>query len=621
MDIRPSALFDALVLDLSNQLPEVESRYLSIPGIQGASPYPGMSGSQFASLALLKSIFKKFEDLTESERAAADDAALKKFLAANTKCGEWALEGVLQGWEHMALQTARRLLEGLFNVFEEYEGLMPSGYYPLLDINRIVDGLDSGPGASIGASGESLYHKFFAGPLSSTHEGLYLLFLQKLESQSLWTEAELRRIEEFGGCQLVPGSRLGFSPKSPTCSRVTCTEPNLNMMFQKGIDKLLRPQLERCWGINLKTQETKNQELARLGSLYGTYATIDLTSASDTISRKVVKWLLPKRAVSVLNWCRSERTQLPSGAWVDLHMLSSMGNGYTFSLETVIFTAVVLSAYEVLGIPVVFPHGRSLGNFGVYGDDMVVVTEAYGLVSRLLTLLGFEVNSSKSFHDGNFRESCGSDWYYGQNVRGVYCNHLRRAADRYSLLNRLVDWTARTGLVLERTCRLLLKGVNQNLVVPRWEQDIAGIKVPFDLIPRLKSSPFVQAREGSRFSGYQSTFLYYKLAARPTVIRLSTEDEQLEAAFGVGLFLNDPGLLLAASSGSMVGGGLTLRQHGPSRVTKTLGVAPSWDGSRLRPDKMGCAVSASHALVRDPDWDLLPWNEAAEADLVSLLRK
>jgi hypothetical protein len=154
-----------------------------------------------------------------------------------------------------------------------------------------------------------------------------------------------------------------------------------------------------------------------------------------------------------------------------------MGNAFTFPLQTIFFLSLVYGAYKILGIKAEFPYGQSLGNLAVFGDDIIVVREAYDLVVRLLGLCGFSVNVDKSFNQGLFRESCGRDYYSGYNVRGVYLQTLRDMIDRYSAINRLNVWSATHSIPLHRTVSYLMKGCRY-IPVPFDEMDTAGVKVP-----------------------------------------------------------------------------------------------------------------------------------------------
>lgn len=228
--------------------------------------------------------------------------------------------------------------------------------------------------------------------------------------------------------QEVAGSALGFVPKNAKTKRTICTEPLLNSFVQLGIGKVMRGRLRRS-GCNLNSQ-ARNQELARVGSLTNDLATIDLSSASDTISYMTVMELLPFPWFNLLDCCRSPNYTY-EGKYYEFSKFSSMGNGYTFELESLIFLALSQAVCEVLDLPTT--------NVSIYGDDIIVPSKATALLRKTLEFYGFKVNEAKSFQEGPFRESCGKDWFLGQQVRPLYlkrrpsnatligwCNHIWR---------------------------------------------------------------------------------------------------------------------------------------------------------------------------------------------------
>lgn len=94
--------------------------------------------------------------------------------------------------------------------------------------------------------------------------------------------------------------------------------------------------------------------------------------------------------------------------------ISSMGNGYTFALESAIFTAIVYGVMKAV-------RGQFRKDmFAVYGDDIIVPKNLSSYVIDTLNLCGFSVNEEKTFLHGPFRESCGADWFNGHPVRPVF---------------------------------------------------------------------------------------------------------------------------------------------------------------------------------------------------------
>lgn len=220
--------------------------------------------------------------------------------------------------------------------------------------------------------------------------------------------------------EIVPGNRVTTVPKSAKTDRVIAIEPDLNMFIQKGIGALIRSALKRV-GIDLDDQ-TRNQVLAREGSITGTLCTIDLSSASDTISMKLVEELLPCDWFEAIKQCRSPVGTLPDGTVIRYQKVSSMGNGFTFELESLIFWALCSSVITLFK-----PEESRLA---VYGDDIIMASSLYHTISWVLSYAGFTVNMKKSHHDGPFRESCGKHYWKGDDVTPLYIREDIKTPDR-----------------------------------------------------------------------------------------------------------------------------------------------------------------------------------------------
>lgn len=198
---------------------------------------------------------------------------------------------------------------------------------------------------------------------------------------------------------------LQFVPKNAKTDRSIVVEPVLNGFVQLGIGDYISQRL-RLRGVDLRDQ-TANQRLARQGSIDGALATLDLSSASDTIAIELVAHLLPIDWFLLLSRARTGTISY-KGETIKLQKFSSMGNGFTFPLESLIFWALSSSCIE--GDEVV----------SVYGDDIIVPTHRAPLVVAALAASGFSVNPEKSFTSGPFRESCGADYHSGINIRPFY---------------------------------------------------------------------------------------------------------------------------------------------------------------------------------------------------------
>lgn len=208
---------------------------------------------------------------------------------------------------------------------------------------------------------------------------------------------------------IITGNGFFTAPKNAKTDRPCAKEPSLNSAYQLAIGQFIRSRLLRKAGVDLSSGQRSQGWLAREGSAYGNYATLDLSSASDTLADNLVKLFLPTSWYNYLSKLRSPYTKV-NGRWHRLEKFSSMGNGFTFELETLCFWAIS-SAVQ--------PHASS-HDVHVYGDDIIVPTTSVQDVIWALKWCGFSLNNEKSYYEGAFRESCGQDFFNGKAVRPYY---------------------------------------------------------------------------------------------------------------------------------------------------------------------------------------------------------
>ncbi|DAD50930.1 RNA-directed RNA polymerase [ssRNA phage SRR6049586_1] len=262
-----------------------------------------------------------------------------------------------------------------------------------------------GPGATMSDSAQrsTVLHKLSSTP-TLTPSALGLLFPW---TDTAWARACANRgdVPSF-----VRGNSYFSVPKTALTHRSCAKEPSINGFYQLGLGSVLRNRLAKR-GFDLVHGQSVHRQVACSASKSGELCTIDLTSASDTISINLVKLLLPREWFSALNSVRSTHT-LVKGKWVRLEKFSSMGNGFTFELETAIFAAITLTAC------------RGNPNVYVYGDDIIAPVEHASDVIGALRFFGFTPNADKTFVDGPFRESCGGDFFSGVAVRPFLLKEL-----------------------------------------------------------------------------------------------------------------------------------------------------------------------------------------------------
>lgn len=285
----------------------------------------------------------------------------------------------------------------------------------------------------------------------------------------------LRQYGTFDYLREVDGAVLFTVPKKTDIDRCACKEPDFNMFLQKGVGRHIRQRLRR-FGINLNDQSV-NRDLARVGACQGNLATLDLSSASDTITIEAVRSILPEEWFLYLNDIRSHTVRVDEESY-RTEMFSSMGNGFTFELESLLFYVLTRATLYFEGIP---------GVVSVYGDDIIIPTDGFDSVTWVLSRFGFSVNPEKSFHEGPFRESCGGHYHAHEDVTPFYlkrkathltdvirvANQLRRWAmadpiRQYMLPSTYVVWSKLAEMVPERLWGGSDFGVDTQLVCPRF---------------------------------------------------------------------------------------------------------------------------------------------------------
>jgi hypothetical protein len=398
--------------------------------------------AQFRAVYQLTSLLKKFD--LPNDKVDKRSVAKEKFFATEDVCREYNQEG------YTRLSWAQT--DEMVNVFTYAKSFLEKLLgHTVPDSSTMTEWSRHGPGANLDTQYglTSSYNKYHDWPYSCT--SLAVPYARSvIMDDERWigaleddyrrrynipkTAILDRKVFWSNVISIVPGNRIAFVPKNALTERTIAIEPSLNLYLQLGVDGYIRRRLKR-WGVDIDDQ-TKNQEMARIGSINQSnedldFVTIDLSAASDSISLKVCEKLLPTDWYNHLIKLRS-----PSGALDDETILyekiSSMGNGFTFALETAIFTALVY------GVMMEVEGKFDKQQCAIYGDDIIVTKRISSLVIHALHCSGFAINDEKSFLEGNFKESCGSDWFHGKPVRPVFLkNHPKTIMNLWTDINRL----------------------------------------------------------------------------------------------------------------------------------------------------------------------------------------
>jgi hypothetical protein len=279
------------------------------------------------------------------------------------------------------------------------------------------------------------------------------------------------------GVVQIKGSRLATVPKNQDTERTIAIEPSGNMCLQLSAGAYLEGAL-RYIGLDITTQQPKNKAMAKRGSISGDVATLDLKAASDMISIDLVRALMPPEWFELLMALRSPFISIPQGkgkeaSWVELNMISTMGNGFTFPLMTLLIVSLIYGYRCKLGGPRLFINWKDTC---VFGDDIIIPTSEYTLAVDTLTRAGLIVNLDKSFSSGPFRESCGGDYLNGVDITPFYVKSLSNELDVYVVINQVMQWSLREKFPLHRTLTLLRSMLNgKPHLVPEWYNPDQGI--------------------------------------------------------------------------------------------------------------------------------------------------
>lgn len=182
MESFPVALYDALLLDLE--------KVVDAATLAKGELYPGCDSRSAACIMQAKNFLRKFE----ASSVTADAKAIGKFLSVNERMASYIPES--KSWE----SPIQYVFDDMIFSFER---MFYRGAQCKLNQSSILSGLNTGPGASIGASGDSFYQKIGASRLTATNQGLIRIFRSWASGLPLWNDAIELSIKHFGEPKVV----------------------------------------------------------------------------------------------------------------------------------------------------------------------------------------------------------------------------------------------------------------------------------------------------------------------------------------------------------------------------------------------------------------------------------
>lgn len=313
-------------------------------------------------------------------------------------------------------------------------------------------------------------------------------------------------------------SRISFVPKDKDEHRAIGIEMNGLVPLQKIVGNHFRRALFKR-GINLNSQD-RNKHLARLAKVFG-LSTIDLKNASSSISLELVRAIMPRDWMAILEGIRSSHGFCRDlDEPIEYQMISSMGNGFTFELESLIFYALVIATCEEGGLsPVEITRSVS-----VFGDDIIIPRSVSSDFVTNLSLFGFTANKEKSFIDGFFFESCGSDYYRCAEVRPFFLKReVKTVRDLFFCLNSILYRFIKTGISSLRNLYLYMFKFVRNVKAfgpLNFERSLQTGRLDHDDMEAVLRVPldYAQAHGGVKYDPTLFAWTYRKY------IRISVND-------------------------------------------------------------------------------------------------
>lgn len=233
--------------------------------------------------------------------------------------------------------------------------------------------------------------------------------------------------------RLVRSCELCAVPKTATSIRWISKEPPVLSYLQHAVQRALVNVLSKTSRKHLDFSDAdRSGKLALKGSLFGDYATIDLSNASDSVTWKLVSRIFPPYVRKLLWATRSDSVVLPTTEGcpktIKLAKFAPMGSAVCFPVESIVFLACILVAEDHYNQN---RNGKRKTKSIVYGDDMVVEEWLVPDVFDVLETCHFRINKTKSFTGqrlNNFREACGEEAYNGFSIKPIRVSRNRYQA-------------------------------------------------------------------------------------------------------------------------------------------------------------------------------------------------
>ena len=215
-------------------------------------------------------------------------------------------------------------------------------------------------------------------------------------------------------------------PKNWKINRLITPLTLIGLFYSYGVGDQVVLGLRRA-GLDLRRLQTRHRRLVRRMSVSRTHATADLSAASDSLTSELLNRVLPREWYNAIRKTFSHQLSCDGKTYYTASVLP-MGNGLTFPVETLVFYSILRAISELSGVK---------GIISVYGDDLIYPSRMHRYVSHIFPRIGLVLNMDKTFVGAPFRESCGSDYYKGCDVRPAFLPEGGQSLSRNSYISFL----------------------------------------------------------------------------------------------------------------------------------------------------------------------------------------
>jgi hypothetical protein len=314
-------------------------------------------------------------------------------VGSNTIPPTYIPQGSLPDWVSQPAQALDFF--GMFNKLQVQGQICPAPWDSFISRNREVTNFDGAPWEDIlplprgydkwirremGAAPTTVFCKHGPGATAERLSGWdkWLPFIQNRSS-----DLSIRMVDV---------------PKDTKTRRIIGIEPVKRQFVQQGVSHALRHTQYFRKYIDLHNQHT-HANFACGDEL----VTIDLKDASDRIPLSLLDYLLPADWAHLIRATSTGNATLPCGDGIRLGMVATMGCGFCFEVETLLFHLVA----GLISSSCTLTLANSLRSCRVYGDDLILNAQWVPAWSHFCNQAGWIMSDKKTMLTPKFKETVG----------------------------------------------------------------------------------------------------------------------------------------------------------------------------------------------------------------------